>query len=263
MAQKAKRAVPSAAANGKNGHTLISDEKFRQLYALAIRLHVMGERDGAPRGRRDAALAGVAADLRDDDVLIAKRQPQIAARLHAGVPEALQSVRSESSASLREDIIEAISGAAGDCMRRNGRVTVIFLPDAETAAVTQEAKRMAERARLPVLFVEEAPEWLLSSRRAKGNGDGLSDDMPAIPVDAHDVVAMYRVAHESIARARQGGGPTRILCVEELGEPASEEDARGVDAAASLEHWLRARGLPAEEWRRQIAVELGENSARR
>jgi hypothetical protein len=263
MAPAAKRAVPSAAANGKNGHTLISDEKFRQLYALAIKLHLMAERNSGPRNRRDAALAGVAADLRDDDVLIAKRQPQIAALLHAGVPEALRSVRSETASSLQEHIIEAMGGAAADRMRKNGRVTVIFLPDAGASAVTQEAQRLAERARLPVLFVEEAPEWLHPSRRARASGDGSSDDMPAIPVDAHDVVAMYRVAHESIARARQSGGPTRILCVENLRKPGSEEEGRGADAAASLEHWLEARGLPAEEWRRQIAAELGENYASR
>jgi hypothetical protein len=263
MALEAKRVVPPAAANGRNGHTLISDEKFRQLYALAIKLCMMAERDGASRVPRDAALAGVAADLRDDDVLVAQRQPQIATLLHAGIQEALRSVRSETASSLQEHIIEAVGGAAADRLRKNSRVTVIFLPDADAASVMQEANRLAEHARLPVLFVEEAPDWIHSSRRTRKNGDGSTDDLPAIPVDAHDVVAMYRVAHESIARARQGGGPTRILCVEEPRKFGGDDDGRGAEAAASLEHWLHARGLPAEEWRRQIAAELGEKDASR
>ena len=87
--------------------------------------------------------------------------------------------------------------------------------------------------------------------------------MPAIPVDAEDVVAMYRVAHESIARARQGGGPTRILCVTEQETARSDEQQRGAHAAANLEHWLAARGLPAHEWRQQIAAELGQEGASR
>jgi hypothetical protein len=66
-------------------------------------------------------------------------------------------------------------------------------------------------------------------------------------VDAHDVIAMYRVAHESIARAREGGGPTRIVCLE-----APLAAGHTADAVADLEGWLIARGLPAHEWRQEI-----------
>jgi hypothetical protein len=258
MAPEAKRAVPSAAANGKNGHTLISDAKFRQLYALAVKLHRLAERGDATAGGHEAALAGVVADLRDEDGLIARREPQIAALLHAGL-EALSGAGNEPASSLSERIVEGMSQAVADRMRKNGRVTVIYLPDAEAAPVLQEARQLAERAGLPVVFVEEAPDWLKPARRAHANGATESPYMPAIPVDADDVVAMYRVAHESIARARQGSGPTRILCVAE----SSGTEPRSVDAAASLEHWLEARGLPADEWRRQIAAEPGESGGAR
>ena len=262
MTPEAKRAVPSAAANGKNGHTLISDAKFRQLYALAVKLHLMSEGGDPSATGHEAALAGVVADLRDDDALIAQGEPRIAVLLHGGVPKAQHGKASASASSLSERIIEAVSEAVADRLRKNGRVTVVYLPSAEAAAVLEEAKRMAERARLPILFVEEAPEWLTPARRARSNGTADSNLMPAIPVDADDVVAMYRVAHESIARARQGSGPTRILCV-----PDPKTDARArqrsANAAASLEHWLAARGLPAREWRQQIAVELGQQGASR
>jgi Dehydrogenase E1 component len=263
MATEAKRAVPLAAANGKNGHTLISDAKFRQLYALAVKLHLMAESGDASSAGHEAALAGVVADLHDDDVLIAWRPLQIAALLHGGLPESVSGAPDEIGSSLSDRVIEAVSKSAADRIRRNGRVTVVCLPGAESAAVMEEAKQVAERARLPMLFVEEAREWLTSTRRSSSNAVVDSAYMPAIPVDADDVVAMYRVAHESIARARQGGGPTRILCVTEPETARSEEQPRSANAAASLEHWLAARGLPAQEWRQQIAVELSQEGTSR
>lgn len=260
MAPEAKKAVPSAAANGKNGHTLISDAKFRQLYALAVKLHLMAESGDASAAGHEAALAGVVADLRDDDVLIARHQPQISALLHGAVPGALSG---ETAVNLSDRVIDAVATALADRMRKNGRVTVVYLPGDGAATVLDEARHLAERARLPVLFVEEAPDWLAPARRSRSKEAAVSPLMPSIPVDADDVVAMYRVAHESIERARQGGGPTRILCVPQPARSSHEKQERSANAAASLEHWLAARGLPAQEWRRQIAVELGRKSASR
>jgi hypothetical protein len=263
MAPEAKRAVPSAAANGKNGHTLITDAKFRQLYGLAVKLHRMAERGDESTAGHVAALAAVVADLRGDDVLIARHQPQIAALLHRGVPRALNGSNGATVATVSERIIEAVSAAVADRMRKNGRVTVVCLPAAEAPNVPEEAKQLAEQARLPILFVEEAAGWLKPARRSRANGVAESMYMPVIPVDAGDVVAMYRVAHESIARARQSGGPTRILCVTAPIAARSSEEWKPADAAASLEHWLAARGLPAEAWRREIAAELDHESASR
>jgi hypothetical protein len=263
MAPEAKKAVPSAAANGKNGHTLISDAKFRQLYVLAVKLHWMAEKGDASAAGHEAALAGVVADLRDDDVLIARREPQIAMLLHGDAAKTLNGAAPQHSPGLNERLIAAMSHAVADRMRKNGRVTVVYLPGPEVAAVLNEAKQLAEQARLPVLFVEEAPDWLTPSPRSRSNESAESTYMPAIPVDADDVVAVYRVAHESIARARQGGGPTRILCVTEPETASHAEPQRSANAAASLERWLAVRGLPAQEWRQQIAVELGQEGARR
>jgi pyruvate dehydrogenase E1 component alpha subunit len=50
--------------------------------------------------------------------------------------------------------------------------------------------------------------------REKDSIDALVSGVPRIAVDARDVRAVYRVASESISRARQGRGPTLIECVE-------------------------------------------------
>jgi TPP-dependent pyruvate/acetoin dehydrogenase alpha subunit len=115
---------------------------------------------------------------------------------------------------------------------------------------------MASGARLPVLFVQTADP--AGKIRGLGKAAGHLDEnwLPSIPVDAQDVVALYRVAHESIVRAREGSGPTRIVCAL---WPAW--DGHAEDAVEHLERWLEARGLPAHEWRREILAEV-EGGAR-
>lgn len=254
MAIQAKTAVPSAAANGRNGHSLISDAKFRQLYGLALRLQLLARGGSASAkaesGKRQpgasvrdhaAALAGVAADLHEGDVLLAEHPSRVWDVLRADLKV---SVTSPENKALESQIVDALSRAAGDRLRRNGHVTVLFFPGEAAQPLMAEAHAMASGAKLPVLFVEEGIEAAPAQKRT-----AVRHEMPAIPVDVHDVIAMYRVAHESIARAREGTGPTRIVCLE--APPVAGHTA---DAVADLERWLEARGLPAHAWRQEIVA---------
>jgi len=213
----------SRVASGKHGHTLISDAKFRRLYALALE-HARQDEDMA------AARAGVAADLRSDDVVVTQERGDFSER-----------------------VIAALGGAAGDRLRKNGRLTVIVCAHAGHDAIVREAHQLADEAKLPVIFVED---WRANGGATKKQAPlpQRIGAMPAIPVDAEDVIAIYRVAHESMTRAREGSGPTRILCVR---WPASDKsDKQGDTAVGHLEQWLEARGLPAQAWRREILAEL-------
>jgi pyruvate dehydrogenase E1 component alpha subunit len=225
----------SRVASGKHGHTLISDAKFRRLYALALQ-----QTRNASGGGLSAAMAAVTADLRSDDVVV----PQERA----------------ASAEFTERVIAALSGAAADRLRKNGRLTVIVCkgPAANpgSAPILREAHQLADEAKLPVLFVEDwrkADQTGAAEKKASAPLPQRIGAMPAIPVDAADVIAIYRVAHESMERAREGNGPTRIQCVRWPG--ASMSDNSG-DAVGHLEQWLEARGLPAKAWRREILAEL-------
>ncbi|HEX4006732.1 MAG TPA: thiamine pyrophosphate-dependent enzyme [Acidobacteriaceae bacterium] len=254
MALEAKRAVPSAATAGKNGHSLISDAKFRQLYGLALRLHLVARRHkgaGALLAAHVAALAGTAADLRDGDALIVNEIAGMGAALDAELPGSW--MRAHNGAAPMDRVVEAVAGAAGHRMRKSGGVAVIFVRRDGAGPVMDEAVRLADRGKLPVLFVEEGAGAPESGARAKKQGSAPGLEMPAIAVDAQDVIAMYRVAHESIARAREGSGPTRIVCVDAAA--GQERQAKFEDAVEHLEHWLAARGLPAQAWRREIAAE--------
>jgi TPP-dependent pyruvate/acetoin dehydrogenase alpha subunit len=250
MAIETGNRMPSAAAHGKHGHSLISTEKFRQLYAMALKLQLVGEHGlGWLRGR-EALLAGVAADLRSGDTVVTD---------HAGSVDEIVSGemdRSLDRGSIAERVIAALSDAVGDRMRKAGRVTAIFLDVAQDGKILQEARALAIDARLPVLIVEygEAKK----SRSVKSRQPARLE-YPSIPVDTQDVIAMYRVAHESITRAREGSGPTHIVGVR--WRPAAKSGQRSAklkteDAVVHLEQWLTARGMPAAVWRREIVAEF-------
>jgi pyruvate dehydrogenase E1 component alpha subunit len=252
MAIEAGTRVRSATAHGKHGHSLISDAKFRQLYALALRMQWAGEREERVRGR-EAAMAAVAADLQGSDVVVAEFAGSVddIARGHVAA-------RMERR-SFEERVIEALSDAVGDRMRKTGRITAIFFDGTENTRVMQEARALAIAAKLPVLLVEHLPTKGRRDRSKKKGEKTAALEHPSIPVDAQDVIAMYRTAHESIARAREGSGPTHIVSVR--WQLAAHENRRAgkaetQNAVEHLEEWLMARGLPAQEWRREILAEF-------
>ncbi len=217
----------SRVASGKHGHTLISDAKFRRLYALALE-----HAKDANGDELSAAMAAVAADLRSGDVVVQE------GRL---------------GTEFCECVIAAMCDAVADRMRKNGRLTVIASARAGSDPILREAHQVADEAKLPVLFVEDRRTSDSDGATQKRNSAPLPQRigaMPSIPVDAEDVIAIYRVAHESMVRAREGGGPTRIQCV---GWAATDNSG---DAVGHLEQWLEARGLPAQAWRREILSEL-------
>jgi len=250
MANEPGTSVRTAATNGKMGHSLISDKKFRQLYELALKLQIAARHGG------EAAIAGVAADLRADDVLVAADAGSVEEMLHG------DGVARMDRRSFEERVIEALSDAVGDRMRKNGRVTVILLGGGEREEFVREARTLAIGAKLPVLLVEKKPERGRGSRAKK-----TALEYPSIPVDTNDVIAMYRVAHESIARAREGSGPTHIVGVRwqlagaKTGKNAARTQAR--DAVEHLGEWLIARGLPAQAWRGEILAELEPQQGKR
>lgn len=260
MAKEARTSVSSAVTNGKMGHSLISDKKFRQLYELALQVQMAAQRGGESRKRAggEAAIAGVAADLRGDDVMVADDAGSVEEMLRG------DRVARMDRRSFEERVIEALSDAVGDRMRKNGRVTAILFGVDARGEFVQEARALAIGAKLPVLLVEnERKAELGKGSRAKKK----ALEYPSIPVDTEDVIAMYRVAHESIARAREGSGPTHIVGVrwQVAGAKNSKRAAKAEtqDAVEHLEEWLVARGLPAQEWRREILAETGPQKDKR
>lgn len=77
---------------------------------------------------------------------------------------------------------------------------------------------MASIWKLPVLFICENNQFAteVPFAYAAGNSSvasrGAAYGIPGIEIDGNDVIGIYRVAKEAVARARSGEGPTLIEC---------------------------------------------------
>lgn len=106
---------------------------------------------------------------------------------------------------------------------RPSKVVIVFteIEELKTSA-WKKILHLAAREVLPILFVVlPDPDAKKASKGEKKAAFDLSNrataaGVPGIPVDASDTVALYRVAQESIGRARAGGGPALMECTQFL-----------------------------------------------
>ena len=189
----------------------------------------------------EAIVTGLAIDLLPDDVVSSTRH-DLAASLLKGLP--LETIISRVMASRRgrrkspgrvhadrslHGILPPSSTLAGqlnvacgvalaNLMAKNGRIVTVFCEGSDDPTETcGEALAFAGANKLPVLFVchsdsHPEPEAAAHARPSSLADTSLACGVPAITVDGNDAVAVYRVAYESITRARQGRGPTLIAC---------------------------------------------------
>lgn len=116
-------------------------------------------------------------------------------------------------------ILQACGGGYSAKLLKNGTVGVAFFGDgAVNNGAFHEGLNMASIWKLPVLFVCENNQFATEVPFAYASGipdvgrRAANYGMPGFEVDGNDVLQIYRVAGEAIARARAGGGPTLIEC---------------------------------------------------
>ncbi len=111
----------------------------------------------------------------------------------------------------------AVGAAFADKYRGRGQVSVAFFGDGSTnIGAFHEAANMACALKLPIVFACENNEYGEFTPRSKtmaitdivDRAQGYG--MPGVIVDGMDAIAVYEAAHEAVARARAGGGPTLI-----------------------------------------------------
>jgi TPP-dependent pyruvate/acetoin dehydrogenase alpha subunit len=147
-------------------------------------------------------------------------------------------------------------------------------PSRSSVRERDEALALAVAQSLPVLFVvQSVPRGVSARSSGRANLEDLSSQaerhgFPGIPVDGNDVVAVHRVAHESLERARRGGGPTLIECktysCDDQAKPSrgaksrleGSADGQGHDPIEYMEQYLLRKGLFAEAWKNQVAGEF-------
>ncbi|MFC1999790.1 thiamine pyrophosphate-dependent dehydrogenase E1 component subunit alpha [Chloroflexota bacterium] len=145
---------------------------------------------------------------------------------------------------------------AGGCalsaqIRGTEQVVVCFFGDGATStSAFHEGINMASVYRLAVVYVIENNQWFVSSRtRDCVNIDNLADraaayGIPGITVDGNDVMAVYEVMGEAIARARRGEGPTLVDCITYRRHGHMVGDPAMYMPTEEREAWMKKDPLP-------------------
>ena len=156
-------------------------------------------------------------------------------------------------------VAKIIAKADGGTAKPAG-VAVVYLRSGEApAALLRKVFTFAAERELPAIFVLLPPPRMRGGAAAKAGGASalaLRSGVPGIAVDADDAVAIYRVAQESIGRARARGGAALIECIPFVlsgaaGQRKPAEDA--TDPIAGLEHYMLQRGVATRAWIEQAA----------
>jgi TPP-dependent pyruvate/acetoin dehydrogenase alpha subunit len=261
--------------------SLIEDTKLKQLYATMLQCRLLTEHAGSlrnqPRAKalysasmgQEAIVTGCAIDLRPEDT--------IALGAHHSIPSLVKGVglsavvaqfytrRSSAANSIisprldfAEQLQAAIRVASTNKQKNNTNVVVAFTGAEATAGSNwHEALKLSARRSLPIIFVVENNPWTTVAGYQERNGTGHPipktqiKGLTAITVDGNDVVAVYRVAYESLERVRQGGGPVLIECktYRQDGQALSRIER---DPLTHMERYLRAKKLFTARWKNQL-----------
>ncbi|HET8635688.1 MAG TPA: thiamine pyrophosphate-dependent enzyme [Acidobacteriaceae bacterium] len=178
---------------------------------------------------REASSAAVSCCLRRADSVIPTPRATLAQYLHTGALPLSSSVSDPAA-----HFAAATEAALRHKAEKRGGLAVLFTRPVKPASM-REAFASAAKKSLPVLCILEgaAPSAEVSS------------GIPVIRVDASDTVALYRVAFESIARARERVGPTILEC-------AAWPDDPEPDPLLKLEGYLAAKKLFRPHWKHQL-----------
>lgn len=160
----------------------------------------------------------------------------------------------------------AVGAALAFHMRGEDRVAVPFFGDGATNTGNfHEAVNMASIWRLPVIFLCENNQYAVSTNvRYALNIVNVSEraasyGIAGVSVDGNDVLAVYEVVTEAVARARRGEGPTLVetktyrIEGHYAGEPqvyrdrTEVEEHRKQDPIKRFRHYLLKQKVVAEE----------------
>jgi hypothetical protein len=178
--------------------------------------------------------------------------PSIAHRIQQalGAASALKAAHAKS---------RAYSTAKGVTPRQQGVVVLYTNPGEVPSSLWQKSLAFAAQHELPIVFVVLPPPGTKAANAPTGPARlspviaiALRSQVPGIAVDANDPVALYRVAQESIGRARSGGGPALIECVS-FAVPAARTPPE--DAIPAIERYLLHCSAASRAWLDRTARE--------
>lgn len=231
-----------------NGFSLISNQKLLALYTAMLRCRLLEQhsrklikaqqpsRFFASTLGREAAAVAVTIDLRRTDRFAPIAPPH-------SVRSALGSIRPT------VPVIEQLEGAIKFALLQKQKETAALVVAFSTQPFTSSAEgqlalQQASDQKLPILFV--APAAKPSRAKSPTAPTKPTYAFPTFSVDGNDVVAVYRVATESVFHARKNHGATLIQCVH----------TPGTDPLRIMENYLRAKSLYTPALKRDLTASL-------
>lgn len=99
---------------------------------------------------------------------------------------------------------------------------------------------------LPIIFVVLPERNSKNTSKANIRAKARLAGIPGIPVDANDPVALYRVAQESIGRARGGDGAVLIECISSQATRQRSNEIN--DPILHIKNFMTGRKVCSEDW---------------
>ena len=160
------------------------------------------------------------------------------------------------SSPLGTQIPQAVGVARAMQIRGEDRVAAVWFGDGTTSEGDfHVAMNFAGVWKCPCVFLCNNNQWAISvplCQQTASEGIAIKAQaygMEGVQVDGNDVLAVYKVVRDAVAKARSGGGPTLIEAVTyRMGPHSSSDDPTRYRAAAELEEWKRRD--PIERFRK-------------
>lgn len=259
------------------GAQVLDSTKLKALYAAMLKCRMLEEKlrhlaqqgkvpgDSVAPAGHEAVIVGTAMHLQPEDFIVPSRSVFLATHVQGAPLEQIFKQLSGSRALPEMPLAEQLT--AGACaalsfklQRRRNVALAIVDGDAASPGFWHEAVSFASMHLLPVVFVICA-----SSVEPELRDQAHEFGLPGITVDGTDVVAVFRVAQESLRRARQGHGPCLIECKIDHADDSGPQIGPLTDPLLFMEAYLKKRRLwsggQRQSLMRQTTKELKEASA--
>jgi pyruvate dehydrogenase E1 component alpha subunit len=130
-------------------------------------------------------------------------------------------------------------------IRNEKDVTVTYFGDGATSEGDfHEALNFAAEFKLPVIFFCQNNQWAISTPRTHQTASAtiaqksIGYGMPGFQVDGNDVLGVYKVVSEAVARARNGEGPTLIEALTfRMGDHTTSDDSSKYRSPELTKEW--------------------------
>jgi len=151
------------------------------------------------------------------------------------------------SSCIGPQIPQAVGAAWAAKLKGDRAVVVGFMGDGATSEGDfHNGINFAGVFKVPCVLICQNNHWAISVPSSRQSASptiaikGRAYGVPSVRVDGNDVLAVYRVVSEAVARARSGGGPTFIEALTyRIGAHSTSDDPTRYRSQEEVEVWMK------------------------